>query len=197
MPRKSPAKPRVRAPLPHPPGDAMAARVRDMIRVDHAGEVAAVAIYQAQQRVFGAVRSKRAMARTLHKMELGEHVHLQAFDAELQRRGARPTALIGLWQPLSHALGITTALMGENVAHACTEAVEEVIEQHYQGQIDELNDAGVEPELAAMFTAFREDELGHRDKAIAEGAHDAPAYGLLTGFIKAGCRAAIALSEKV
>jgi len=175
----------------------MAARVRDMIRVDHAGEVAAVAIYQAQQRVFGAVRSKRAMVRTLHAMEQSEHVHLNAFNDELHRRGARPTALIGLWQPLSHTLGVVTALMGENAAHACTEAVEEVIEGHYQGQIDELNAAGAEPDLAALFTAFREDELGHRDEAIAKGAHDAPAYPLLTSFIKAGCRAAIALSEKI
>ena len=175
----------------------MAAQVRSMIRVDHAGEAAAVAIYQAQQRVFGAVRSKRAMTRTLHEMELGEHVHLKAFDDELHRRGERPTALIGLWQPLSHALGIVTALISESAAHACTEAVEEVIEEHYQGQIDALRTAGAEPELAAMFAAFREDELGHRDTAIAQGARNAPAHGLLTGFIKAGCRAAIALSEKI
>jgi len=180
-----------------PPGNAMAARVQSMVRVDHAGETAAVAIYQAQQNVFGALRHKRAITKTLYDMEMGEHVHLNAFNDELRQRSARPTALIGLWQPLSFALGAGTALLGEKCAHACTEAVEDVIEEHYQGQIDELEAAGIEPALVATFKQFREDELGHRDKAIEEGAHEAPAYPLLTGLIKAGCRTAIALSEKI
>lgn len=186
-----------RAPRPALPGNGMGREVDDMIRVDHAGETAAVAIYQAQQRVFGAVAHKRAMVNTLAEMEAGEHIHLAAFNDELRKRSGRPTALIGLWQPLSFALGAGTALLGEKCAHACTEAVESVIEEHYQEQIDALNAAGEEPELAAMFTRFREEELEHRDTAIDEGAHDAPAYGLLTGIIKAGCRAAIALSKKV
>ncbi len=186
-----------RAPRPLPPGDAMTERVHSMIRVDHAGETAAVAIYQAQQKVFGALPHKRAITKTLHEMEMGEHVHLNTFNDELRRRKARPTALIGLWQPLSFALGAGTALLGEKCAHACTEAVEDVIEEHYQGQINELEAAGIEPELVATFKQFREDELGHRDKAIEDGAHEAPAYPLLTGLIKAGCRTAIALSEKI
>ncbi len=185
-----------RAKRPASPGNALANRVVDMIRVDHAGETAAVAIYRAQQRVFGALPGKRALTQTLFEMEQGEHVHLNAFNEELRNRRARPTAFIGLWQPLSFVLGAGTALLGERCAHACTEAVEDVIEEHYQGQIDELDAANAEPELKAMFTKFRADELEHRDKAIEEGAHQAPAYSLLTGFIKAGCRAAIRLSEK-
>lgn len=188
---------KARAPRPIPPGNAMRKHIVDMVRVDHAGETAAVAIYQAQQKVFGALPHKRAITKTLHEMEMGEHVHLNAFNDELHKRQARPTAFIGLWQPLSFALGAGTALLGEKCAHACTEAVEDVIEEHYQGQIEELEAADTEPELLAMFKQFREDELGHRDTAIKEGAHDAPAYPLLTGLIKAGCRTAIALSEKI
>lgn len=189
--------PRKRAIRPTPPGNAMARRVVDMVRVDHAGETAAVAIYQAQQRVFGALAHKRTITKTLHEMEQGEHIHLNTFNDELRQRSARPTALIGLWQPLSFALGAGTALLGEKCAHACTEAVEDVIEEHYQGQFEELEAAGIEPELKQTFRQFREDELGHRDTAIEQGAHDAPAYPVLTGLIKAGCRTAIALSEKI
>jgi len=94
-------------------------------------------------------------------------------------------------------LGVATALLGERAAHACTEAVETVIEEHYQSQVDELNAAGVEPELAATFAQFREDELAHRDLAIEEGAKDAPGYPLLSRVIQAGCRIAIRVSEKV
>lgn len=182
---------------PAAPGNAMKNRVDAMIRVDHAGETAAVAIYQAQQRVFAATGHKQAMVQTLHEMEEGEQVHLKAFNDELRTRRSRPTALIGLWQPLSFALGAGTALLGEKCAHACTEAVEDVIEKHYQEQIDALTAAGQEPELVAMFTRFRDEELEHRDTAVEEGAHAAPAYPLLTGIIKAGCRVAIALSKKV
>jgi ubiquinone biosynthesis monooxygenase Coq7 len=70
-----------------------------------------------------------------------------------------------------------------------------VIEEHYAGQVAEL--AGREPELAAELAGFRDEELAHRDQAVAEGARDAPAYPLLTAVIRAGCRAAIKISEKL
>jgi ubiquinone biosynthesis monooxygenase Coq7 len=79
---------------------------------------------------------------------------------------------------------------------ACTSAVETVIEGHYQEQVDELEGAG-EDELRATFAEFREDELGHHDTAIAEGAEEAFGYNVLKRVIKAGCRTAIRISEKV
>jgi ubiquinone biosynthesis monooxygenase Coq7 len=85
--------------------------------------------------------------------------------------------------------------MGEKAAHACTEAVESVIEKHYAAQVAELADR--EPALAAELAKFREEELAHRDLAVEEGARDAPGYGLLSAVIRAGCRTAIRISEKV
>ncbi|MDT9071380.1 demethoxyubiquinone hydroxylase family protein, partial [Escherichia coli] len=83
-------------------------------------------------------------------------------------------------------LGAGTALLGEKAAHACTEAVESVIEQHYAGQIAELEET--EPDLASKLTKFRDDELAPRDQAVEEGARQAPAYPLLSAVIRAGCR---------
>ncbi|MFX8620466.1 demethoxyubiquinone hydroxylase family protein, partial [Acinetobacter baumannii] len=65
----------------------------------------------------------------------------------------------------------------------------------YAGQIAELETR--EPELAARLSTFRDDELGHRDQAVAQGAREAPAYPLLAAVIQAGCRAAIKVSEKL
>ncbi len=107
----------------------------------------------------------------------------------------RPSALSPLWRAAGFALGAATALMGEKAAHACTEAVESVIEQHYAGQIREI--AGDEPELAGRLTAFRDDELAHRDQAVEEGAHEAPGYGALSAVIRLGCRAAIKAAERI
>ena len=103
--------------------------------------------------------------------------------------------LVPLWRLAGFALGAGTALLGEKAAHACTEAVESVIEQHYADQIEELRPR--EPELAEALSGYRDDELAHRDQAIAGGAREAPGYGLLSAMIGAGCRAAIRLAEKV
>lgn len=80
---------------------------------------------------------------------------------------------------------------------ACTAAVEEEIDRHYSEQLDELESAGDDPELAGMIAEFREDEREHRDAAIAAGAEKAPAYPLLSGVIRLGCRAAIKLAERI
>jgi ubiquinone biosynthesis monooxygenase Coq7 len=128
-------------------------------------------------------------------METHEAVHLARFDALLTERRVRPTAMIPLWRVAGFVLGAGSALLGDKAAHACTEAVETVIEEHYAGQVAEL--AERDPELASELAGFREEELAHRDLARAEGAAQAPAYGLLTAVIRAGCRTAIKISEKI
>ncbi len=174
---------------------AYARRLAEILRVDHAGELGAVHIYRGQTAVFSRARGGERMAADMAEHEAGEQVHLSAFDAILSREGVRPTALTPLWRAAGFALGAATALMGEKAAHACTEAVESVIEQHYAEQIAEIADR--EPELAAELQRFRDDELEHRDHAVAEGAHEAPGYAVLSAVVKAGCRAAIKVSEKL
>jgi ubiquinone biosynthesis monooxygenase Coq7 len=178
---------------PGPGGPA--ARLAEILRVDHAGELGAVHIYRGQRAVLNRARGQDRIAWQLQEMEAQEAVHLAAFDRLLTERRVRPTLMAPLWRAAGFALGATTALLGEKAAHACTEAVESVIEQHYAGQIAEVADA--EPELAADLTRFRDEELAHRDLALAEGAREAPAYPLLAAVIRAGCRAAIKISEKL
>ena len=170
-------------------------RIAEMLRVDHAGEYGAVAIYRGQQAVFSKNPQTKAIAAQLAQMEAEEQKHLDAFDNLLLERRVRPTAMTPIWNVAGYGLGVVTALMGEKAAHACTEAVETVIEEHYAEQAEACE--AEEPELAATFREFREDELAHRDTAIEGGAQDAPAYRLLSGIIKTGCRAAIAVTAKI
>ena len=181
-------------PLRDRPGFA-GRRIDEMLRVDHAGEFGAVQIYRGQRAVFDALPHKRRIAATIAHMEEGEAHHLQTFNRLLADRRVRPTALAPVWEAAGFALGAATALMGEKAAMACTDAVEEVIEEHYAAQAAEL--AGSEPELAATIEEFRADEAGHRDTAVSEGAREAPGYALMRAMIGAGCRIAIRLSEKV
>ena len=85
--------------------------------------------------------------------------------------------------------------MGERAAMACTVAVEEAIDEHYAAQYDALGED--EAELRGTIEAFRREELEHRDIGLANEAEAAPAYRLLSAVIKAGCKVAIKVSERV
>ena len=183
-------------PVPPRPGQgAVEARLAEILRVDHAGELGAVHIYRGQRAVLGAAKGHERIAGQLAEMEGHEAVHLARFDKLLNDHRVRPTAMTPLWRMAGFALGAGTALLGDKAAHACTEAVETVIEEHYAAQIAELE--GREAELAAELSKFRDEELAHRDQALEEGARDAPGYPLLAAVIRAGCRAAIKISEKL
>ena len=183
-------------PVPPRPGiGAGRARLGEILRVDHAGELAAVHIYRGQQAVFsGAARTERARA-TIERMGAQEAEHLKAFEALLAERGVRPSALSPVWRAAGFALGAATALLGERCAYACTEAVETVIAEHYAGQVEELK--AREPALAERLDGYRRDEVAHLDEAVAEGAREAPGHALLSAVVAAGCRAAIKVAEKL
>mgnify|MGYP000861628789 FL=1 len=171
-------------------------RREEMLRVDHAGEYGAVAIYRGQLAVFERQQGRERITEQLKEMAGQEQEHLDAFDKLLNAGSVRPTALSPVWNAAGFALGAATALLGEKAAHACTEAVETVIEEHYGDQITELEAAG-ETELAARMTKFRDEEVAHKELATAEGAAEAPGYPVLSALIRFGCRAAIRISEKV
>lgn len=184
-----------RIPLARPGRGASKRRRAEILRVDHAGEYAAVHIYRAQKAVFEGRAGKAALAADMGEMQDQEAVHLARFDALLNAERVRPTLMTPVWRLAAMALGTGTALMGEKAAHACTEAVESVIEEHYADQIAELRDR--DPALAAELSVFRDEELAHHDHAVDHGAREAPGYDLLSAVIKAGCRVAIKISEKV
>jgi ubiquinone biosynthesis monooxygenase Coq7 len=181
--------------LAHPGRGASRRRRAEILRVDHAGEYAAVHIYQAQKAVFEGRAGKAAIAADMGGMQAQEAVHLARFDALLNAERVRPTLMTPVWRLAALGLGAGTALLGEKAAHACTEAVESVIEEHYADQIAELQDR--DPALAAELTKFRDEELAHHDHAVEHGSREAPGYRLLSAVIKAGCRAAIKVSERV
>ena len=174
-----------------PPAPGAQADIEAMIRVDHAGEYGAVRIYEGQL----AVLKNRASAETIRHMAEQEQRHLKTFDKLVNERRVRPTALEPVWRVAGFALGAATALMGEKAAFACTAAVEEAIDEHYAQQIADLGER--DPDLKQTVEDFRADEAAHRQTALDNGAEQAPGYRLMSEAIKAGCRVAIKLSEKI
>jgi ubiquinone biosynthesis monooxygenase Coq7 len=176
----------------HLPGDLPTdAYVERALRVDHAGEFGAVRIYQGQLAVLRGSESADAV----RHMAEQEQRHLDAFEDLLAERRVRPTLLSPVWGAAGFALGAATALLGEKAAMACTEAVEEVIDDHYRRQSDRLSAA--EPELAAKLDQFRAEEIEHRDTAREHGAREAPGYPVLKTGVRTATRLAIWLSERL
>ena len=170
----------------------MSARSDRMLRVDQAGEHGATRIYAGQLAVMG---DRAPHSAEIAAMAAQEEAHRRRFDTLIAKRGVRPTALQPLWSVAGYALGAATALIGPEAAMACTAAIETEIDRHYSAQLEELGES--DPELAGMIDEFRADEREHRDAALAAGAEKAPAYPLLSGAIRLGCRFAIRLSERI
>jgi ubiquinone biosynthesis monooxygenase Coq7 len=175
-----------------PTPDAETAR---MIRVDHAGEYGATRIYAGQIALVAAAED----GDLLRHMQEQERVHLATFNGLIATRRVRPTALLPLWHLAGFALGAATAALGTRAAMACTVAVEEAIDEHYSAQLATLEgrETDREPELAETITRFRAEELEHRDIGLENEAEKTPGYRLLSAAIKAGCKVAIRISERV
>jgi ubiquinone biosynthesis monooxygenase Coq7 len=163
-----------------------------MLRVDQAGEYGATRIYAGQLAV---LRRNSPAAKLVSRMASQEARHLERFDRLMAERGVRPTVLQPVWDLAGFALGAATALMSEEAAMACTDAVETEIDRHYGQQLADLGDD--DPELAADIRQFREEEVEHRDLAREAGAARAIGYPVLTAAIRAGCRVAITLSKRI
>ncbi len=188
------ASARFRPPLPLPGDRPLEDEIARILRVDHAGELGAVRIYEGQLAVMG---DRHPLSPALRRMAAQERRHLARFEELVVERGARPSLLSPFWHLAGHALGVATALLGPHAAMACTAAVEEVIDGHYAAQRDRLEGVPGEEELRDTIETFRREEVEHRDEAIAHGAERTPGYPLLAGLIRAGCRLAIRLAERI
>ena len=166
--------------------------LEEIIRVDHAGEYGATRIYDGQIAVFG---KDSKIGKTIQHMADQEQEHIQKFEELIVKNRVRPTALIPVWNVAGYALGVSTALLGEKAAMACTVAVETVIGNHYGEQLSLLEDD--QKELKKTIKKFKADELEHHDIGIAHNAEKTPGYKVLSKVIEFGCKTAIKISKKI
>ncbi|MBM3468244.1 MAG: demethoxyubiquinone hydroxylase family protein [Alphaproteobacteria bacterium] len=175
-------------------------KIKSMIRVNHAGEYGATRIYAGQLAVLKGTGSEE----TLTEMASQEADHLKKFNRLIIEHEVQPTVLQPLWHIGGYALGMLTALLGEKAAHACTIAVEEVIDEHYQDQLENLQEMGVTSDptsphstLHDLIEQCRQEEVAHKEIAIDMGGREAPAYSFLSATIKTISRTAIWLSSRI
>ena len=170
-------------------------RIEEFIRADHAGERGAVKIYEGQLLALSTLVKDEELKKTIEEMKVHEKEHCEFFEKEIQKRNISPTKLLPLWDLLGIGLGFGSTLLGKKAAMLCTASVEEVIDKHYQDQIDQLGSN--EKELKKKIIKFRQDELDHKDIAYDKGATKKGLYSILDKVIKTGSKIAINISEKI
>jgi ubiquinone biosynthesis monooxygenase Coq7 len=163
--------------------------------VDHAGERGAIKIYEGQLLALNTFVKDENLKKTIEKMKKHEKEHLDFFSKEIKKRKIKPTKLLPLWDVLSVGLGFSSAIIGKKAAMLCTASVEEVIDKHYQNQINQLHSN--EKVLKEKIKKFRDDELHHKNIAYENGASKEGLYLILDKIIKTGSKVAISISEKI
>ena len=170
-------------------------KIEEFIRVDHAGERGAVKIYEGQLLALNTFVKNDELKETIEEMKIHEQEHRDFFENEIKKRKIAPTKFLPLWDLLGVGLGFGSTLLGKKAAMLCTASVEEVIDEHYLSQINQLDDS--EKTLKKKIIKFREDELNHKDIAYEKGATKKGPYSILDKLIKTGSKIAINISEKI
>jgi ubiquinone biosynthesis monooxygenase Coq7 len=170
-------------------------KVEEFIRVDHAGERGAIKIYEGQLLALNTIIKNDELKKTIKNMKEHEKVHCNYFENEIKKRNIKPTKFLPLWDLLGVGLGFVSTMLGKKAAMLCTASVEEVIDEHYTSQINQLESD--ENKLKEKIIKFREDELHHKNVAYDEGATKKGVYSILDKIIKTGSKIAISISEKI
>ena len=169
--------------------------LEEIIRVDHAGERGAIKIYEGQLLALKTIKQDNDLKDKIEEMKEQEKKHLEYFEKEIQKRKIKPTSLLPLWDLMGVTLGFGTALLGKKAAMLCTASVEEVIEDHYQNQLQKLGND--EKDLKAKIEKFKEDEIEHKNMAYETGITNKGFYSIMDKVIRTGSRIAITISEKI
>ena len=164
--------------------------IERIVRVDQAGEIGAQRIYNGQKFVFKLFNNKKEYE-VFSEMAQEEKEHLDYFNKLAKEKNIKPSKLAPLFDIGAFTMGVGTALIGPKAAYVCTEAVEEVIEQHYNKQIDQLEK--IDSDLQKKITKFRNDETHHKETGNKNSDKSHP---ILKKLINKTTEVAIFLAER-
>jgi ubiquinone biosynthesis monooxygenase Coq7 len=139
-----------------------------LMRVNHAGEVAAQALYHAQA-LFA--RDPGVRDFMLHAAR-EETDHLAWCETRLKELGSRPSALNPLWYVGSFGIGALAALLGDRASLGFVAETERQVEGHLKSHLDRL--PAEDRRSRAIVEAMCHDEIGHGQQAQSAGAAPMP-----------------------
>ncbi len=148
---------------------ANAEHVAGLMRVDHAGEVCAQALYAGQSLM---ARDPGVRA-ALEKAGAEERDHLAWCAERLRELDSRPSLLSPFWYAGSFALGVVSGAAGDRWSMGFLVETERQVEKHIDGHIEQLppDDA----RSRAILEQMRVDEIAHAESGRAHGGDELPA----------------------
>jgi len=170
-------------------------KIEEIIRVDHAGECGAIKIYEGQLLALNTLINDKKLEKTISEMKEHEKEHREYFENEIKKRGIKKTIFLPLWDLLGVSLGFGSVILGKKAAMLCTASVEEVIDGHYESQLNQLKKD--EEKLKKKIIKFRADEINHKNIAYKEGATKEGLYSIFDKVIKTGSKIAISISKEI
>jgi len=158
---------------PQPTSDELTASQRHesaaLMRVNHAGELAAQALYHGQALV---ARSETTRALLLAAAR-AESDHLAWCETRLTELGSRPSLLNPLWYAGSFAIGALAALAGDRASLGFVVETERQVEGHLDEHLGRL--PGGDARSRAILENMRAEEIEHGATAAAAGGERLPA----------------------
>ncbi len=143
-------------------------RAAGLMRVNHAGEVSAQALYHGQALVS---RDPEIRKHLLHAAA-EERAHLQWCEARLGELGARPSRLSPFWYVGSFAIGAFAGVAGDRWNLGFVEETERQVVEHLESHLEQL--PREDQRSRAIVEAMKADETRHGDEAAAAGAYALP-----------------------
>jgi len=148
--------------------DAEKRHVAGLMRVNHAGEVAAQALYQGH-----AVTARDAGTRRRMQLSATEEVdHLSWCRERIEQLGDRVSLLDPFWYAGSFTIGLAAGIAGDRWNLGFVAETERQVVRHLDSHLGQLP-AG-DAKSRAILEQMREDELQHANAAIDSGAADFP-----------------------
>jgi ubiquinone biosynthesis monooxygenase Coq7 len=139
-----------------------------LMRVNHAGEVAAQALYHGQALVARSPATRELLLRAAHE----ETDHLGWCEQRLRELGSAPSLLNPLWYIGSFAIGAVAAAFGDGASLGFVAETERQVEGHLDEHLRRLPEA--DAASRAVVAAMRRDEIAHASAARAAGAIELP-----------------------
>ena len=140
-----------------------------LLRVDHAGEVCAQALYAGQAMTARDPAVRLALQHAGHE----ERDHLSWCAERLGQLGSSPSALSPLWYTGSFALGVASGLAGDRWSLGFLVETERQVERHLDGHLERL--PADDQRSRAILEQMREDEIRHAQSGRELGGHELPA----------------------
>ena len=139
-----------------------------LMRVNHAGEIAAQALYHGQALVARSAATRALLLKAAHE----ETDHLAWCETRLKELDSRPSLLNPLWYAGSFAIGAAAALLGDRMSLGFVVETERQVEGHLEEHLARLPQD--DTRSRAILQTMRTDEIAHGVSAKAAGGAELP-----------------------